>query len=556
MPVERRQKLRGTTAQLNATPGLLGLLTVDISTMGLRVFDGVTVGGYAIPNKNTNDAAYVPQSRLVQGSEGISAGGDLGSNVMLELAGQARTLHDWQDTGILFHTGSEGEYRPILLTTGLEINDVDIGGTMTLVMTPDATVVRTSGEQTIAGGLTAFEDDLYVTGAAGTLRALRFSTGNNDRFSIGINSAAEGGANAGSNLQMHAYDDAGAVLGSVLSINRATRVVSFDQPITGSGLGLTGLVPATRQVATGDGLTGGGDLSADRTLALDATVVRTTGNQSISGIKTHSSLICLANDVALSGYYANGVTVRNMVEMSSDNVITFGAGDTDAALVGKQVYFGIGSTLPMLLTSSGSLRNYRADGWNFLGESGSASSPTFSFNGAQGRGMYATTDGVGISVGNSLRAEITASGISGAGSGLTGLNASQLASGTVPAARLNFADLAEAQAATSTTAVMNPLRTLTTINAYSVGRAQTINSPSRSVGVSYENTTNSPIVVLITIGLTTQVQMSANGSTWVDMGLATGSDSSRRNTITMIVPPGYFYRVESGGTVHLWRELR
>jgi hypothetical protein len=36
-------------------------------------------------------------------------------------------------------------------------------------------------------------------------------------------------------------------------------------------------------VATGDGLSGGGDLTADRTLSVDATVVRTSGDQTISG---------------------------------------------------------------------------------------------------------------------------------------------------------------------------------------------------------------------------------------------------------------------------------
>lgn len=458
MPVERRQKLRGTTAQLNATAGLLGLLTVDISTMGLRVYDGVTMGGYAIPNKSTNDAAYVPQSRLVQGSEGISAGGDLGSNVMLELAGQARILHDWQDTGILFHTGSEGEYRPILLTDGLEINEVDVGGTPTLIMTPDNTVVRTSGEQTIAGGLTAFQNNLTITGQAGSYRSLRFKTGSNDRFVLSVINTAENGSNAGSNLAMYAYNDAGVSLGPVLTIDRATRVVNFTQPITGSGLGLTGLVPATRNVSTGDGLTGGGNLSADRTLAVDATVVRTSGNQSISGIKTHTSLIRLSNDVALSGLYADGVTARNMVEMSSDNVITFGSGDTDAMLVGKQTYFSIGNSVMMLLTSGGTLRNYRSGGWNFLGEAGNPASPTFSFNSAQGRGMYATSDGIGFSVSNTLRAKITDNGFVGNGSGLTSLNASALQSGEVPTARLNIATTAEAEAGTSNTSVMTPLR--------------------------------------------------------------------------------------------------
>ncbi|HOR06259.1 MAG TPA: hypothetical protein PLR67_02720, partial [Candidatus Dojkabacteria bacterium] len=38
-------------------------------------------------------------------------------------------------------------------------------------------------------------------------------------------------------------------------------------------------------------MTGGGDLTANRTLSLDSTVVRTTGDQTIGGIKTFSSTI-------------------------------------------------------------------------------------------------------------------------------------------------------------------------------------------------------------------------------------------------------------------------
>lgn len=46
-----------------------------------------------------------------------------------------------------------------------------------------------------------------------------------------------------------------------------------------------GAVPTSRTISAGDGLSGGGDLSANRTLSVDSTVVRTSGNQSISGIK-------------------------------------------------------------------------------------------------------------------------------------------------------------------------------------------------------------------------------------------------------------------------------
>jgi microcystin-dependent protein len=53
------------------------------------------------------------------------------------------------------------------------------------------------------------------------------------------------------------------------------------------------VVRTTRTINTnsGSGLTGGGDLSANRSLSVDSTVVRTTENQTIDGVKTFGSVI-------------------------------------------------------------------------------------------------------------------------------------------------------------------------------------------------------------------------------------------------------------------------
>ena len=51
------------------------------------------------------------------------------------------------------------------------------------------------------------------------------------------------------------------------------------------------LVRTSTTITAGDGITGGGDLSASRTVAVDATVVRTTGAQSIAGGKSFTSNI-------------------------------------------------------------------------------------------------------------------------------------------------------------------------------------------------------------------------------------------------------------------------
>lgn len=460
MPTERRQKLRGTTAQLNAVTGLLGLLTVDVSTMGLRVFDGVTMGGFAIPNKASNDAAYVPQARTVTGTNGVTGGGDLGSNRTLELGGQARALHDWDDTGFLFHTGSEGEYRPVLLTTGLEINDVDVGGTMTLILTPDATVVRTSGEQTITGGLTTFETQLFISGAPGGSRALRFETDDVSRWSLAADATAEGGANSGSNFMLGRYDDDGAWLGQVFSVNRATGVMHFFYPPVGDGTGLSGLAHAATTISPGDGLTGGGTLAENRTLAVDSTVLRTTGSQTVSGVKAHSATLRLNNNVALSGGMVDGISFRDLLKVDTDNNFIVGNATTPLILRSpNNTYFQVGTVIRAYFDANGSLWSTPAAGASsFVAASGAANNPAYAFASATGRGMYSTANGIGFTNGNILRGEIVNSGFKGGGSELTALNASQLTSGTVPSGRLNIATTAEAEAGTGNTQVMTPLR--------------------------------------------------------------------------------------------------
>lgn len=84
--------------------------------------------------------------------------------------------------------------------------------------------------------------------------------------------------------------------------------------ITGNAGTVTNGVYTSRTLTAGDGLSGGGDLSANRSFAVDATVVRTSGNQTIGGVKTFSSTISgsisgnaatVTNGVYTTGSYAN-----------------------------------------------------------------------------------------------------------------------------------------------------------------------------------------------------------------------------------------------------------
>ena len=86
------------------------------------------------------------------------------------------------------------------------------------------------------------------------------------------------------------------------------------------------------------------------------------------------------------------------------------------------------------------------------------------------------------------------------------------------------------------------------------GDGQQWQTVSRSDGTTYTNSTGRSIMVAITLTLASTAQVSHNGTTWLTVGDAAGSEGDRRNTVSFIVPPGHRYRCI--GSFSLWRELR
>jgi hypothetical protein len=72
------------------------------------------------------------------------------------------------------------------------------------------------------GNWSAGDAWINLTGSAGLPRQIVYHTAGSPRWTVNADGVAESGANAGSNLNIGRYSDAGAFLGNVLSINRAT----------------------------------------------------------------------------------------------------------------------------------------------------------------------------------------------------------------------------------------------------------------------------------------------------------------------------------------------
>lgn len=99
-----------------------------------------------------------------------------------------------------------------------------------------AGVLRTTNQFSIYRVGEAANAELRLSADAGFMENIRFRTGTLDRWGFQTDGSAEGGANAGTNLQIVRFDDAGVQIGTTcLTINRATGVVAIQNPGIANG---------------------------------------------------------------------------------------------------------------------------------------------------------------------------------------------------------------------------------------------------------------------------------------------------------------------------------
>jgi hypothetical protein len=118
---------------------------------------------------------------------------------------------------------------------------------------------------------------------------------------------------------------------TVTSVNGQVGAVVLTQA------DISGTVPTTRTITAGTGLTGGGDLSADRTFAIDSTVATLTGTQTLTNKTLTSPKINEILD-------ANGNEVLGLLSTASA---------TDYLAIKN----GIGVGVPLHISSEGSSAN-------------------------------------------------------------------------------------------------------------------------------------------------------------------------------------------------------
>ena len=240
-----------------------------------------------------------------------------------------------------------------------------------------------------------------------------------------------------------------------------------------------GAVPTTRTITAGTGLTGGGDLSADRTLAIDSTVVTLTGTQILTN-KTLTSPI--VNEIL----DANGNEVLGLLSTASA---------TDYLAIKN----GIGVGVPLHISSEGSSTNI-----------GLHIQP-------KGTGLVTISDGTDFNKGIRFRSSGSAA------NAITLLDAVSTAGHvvTLPDATTTLVGRNTTDTLTNKS-ISGSTNTLSNIaNASLINSAITINGTSTSLGGS------------INVGTVTSVDLTASTGISVSGGPITGSGSI---TVTNTAP--------------------
>lgn len=92
-------------------------------------------------------------------------------------------------------------------------------------------------------------------------------------------------------------------------------------------------------ITAGDGLSGGGDLTQNRTISVDSTVVRTSGDQTIAGVKTFSDNVVVVGDLTVEG---NTTTIGTTSLLVTDKFIELASNTTGTPAGDVGIYLNRG----------------------------------------------------------------------------------------------------------------------------------------------------------------------------------------------------------------------
>lgn len=216
--------------------------------------------------------------------------------------------------------------RSLVAGTGISLTNASGGGgDPSISINQGASLTWTASQTVSVTGLAVFSV-IGTTGvtfsldsAAATNRLIQFATGGLGRWKLFADTTAEGGANAGSNFTLNAYDDAGSLIGGALTIARSTRAVTATVSLVSPTVNAS----TTLQVGGTDIFARANTWSADQTLAKaspNLTIQGSSGNSTfhITGVAATQKQIQFETGGSLRWKITSNATAEGGANAGSD----------------------------------------------------------------------------------------------------------------------------------------------------------------------------------------------------------------------------------------------
>ncbi|KKW05429.1 MAG: hypothetical protein UY40_C0020G0006 [candidate division CPR1 bacterium GW2011_GWC1_49_13] len=208
--------------------------------------------------------AGIPQTvgtPVSQGGTGLSsfAVGDTlyasATTTLAKVAGNATTANKfWRQVGDGATPGAPSWQR-------ITAADVDAGTFPALAAYSMSGLLTLTAGLTVSAGPVTFsktgvnDGELYLRRDVGSYWNIWFQTGTSNRWRLSVNATAEGGANAGSDLEISRRADDGTHLGFPFAINRATGLVTLASGLSATTGVFSGLLTANLGLTVASGQT-------------------------------------------------------------------------------------------------------------------------------------------------------------------------------------------------------------------------------------------------------------------------------------------------------------
>ncbi len=285
---EVRQKIRGASVDLDAALGLEGVIAYNITTHDLRVYDGLTLGGYEILNK-ANTIALIATSAVTAYNS-------------VRLNGQLESFYARSARLINAGVGMTG------------------GGNLTADRTITMGAPSTVSRQTANSATGTTHTHTVFISQADLIAVLTYTPANNvQQIIAGV--GLTGGGNLSADRTVSMGTPGTLTLATTNSASGTTH--THDVSIT---LADFGGVPTTRNIIAGVGMTGGGTLAADRTLTLGTpNTITTASTNAVSGTThTHALTLTSADITGELGFTppSNAITISAGVGMTGGGNLT------------------------------------------------------------------------------------------------------------------------------------------------------------------------------------------------------------------------------------------